>query len=60
MHHTAGVDTGFLNRGVYRSDPRYEKGGGGAYTHQARSGGGGGSCTLKALYPPPYGTYLLD
>ena len=35
MHHTAGADTGFSKRGVYRSDPRYAKRGG-------EGGGGGG------------------
>ena len=34
MHLTAGADTEFLKRDVYRSDLRYEKRGGG--------GGGGG------------------
>ena len=47
MHHMTGD---FQKGGVYCSDPQYAK----------RGGGGGGNCTLQALYPPPYGIYLLN
>ena len=57
MHHTAGADTGFSKRTVYRSDPQYEKR---ICIRPQGGGGGGGDRTLPALYPPPYSIYVLN
>ena len=39
----------------------FQKGGFTVQTRNTQSGGGGGgNCTLQALYPPPYGIYLLN